>query len=107
MGISLYVSLFLPSLLCLLKKKLGWRMSGIPWLRGGWNPCFSRALNDWEVEEAERFLERIHEKRVLGDVDDMVIWTETKSSKFSAKSLYLSLKADCPVLFPSSYIWNG
>ena len=75
--------------------------------RGGWNPCFSRALNDWEVEEAERFLERIHEKRVLGDVDDMVIWTETKSSKFSAKSLYLSLKADCPVLFPSSYIWNG
>ena len=75
--------------------------------RGGWNPCFSRALNDWEVEEAERFLERIHEKRVLGDVDDMVIWTETKSSKFSAKSLYFSLKADCPVLFPSSYIWNG
>ncbi|RVX12920.1 hypothetical protein CK203_010034 [Vitis vinifera] len=47
-----------------------------------WNPCFSRVLNDWEVEEAERFLEHLHGKRVLGDVDDMVVWTETKSGKF-------------------------
>ena len=40
MGISLYVSLFLPSLLCLLKKKLGWQMSRIPWLRGVGTPVF-------------------------------------------------------------------
>ena len=73
---------------------------------GGWNPCFSRALNDWEVEEAERFLERLHGKRVLGDVDYMVVWTETKSGKFSTKSLYLALEADYPYLFPSSCIWN-
>ena len=71
-----------------------------------WNPCFSRALNDWEVEEAERFLEHLHGKRVLGDVDDMVVWTETKSGKFLAKSFYLALEADCPYLFPSSCIWN-
>ncbi|KAL6339432.1 hypothetical protein AAG906_032966 [Vitis piasezkii] len=31
---------------------------------GGWNPCFSRAFNDWEVEEAKSFLERLHGKRV-------------------------------------------
>ena len=73
---------------------------------GGWNPCFSRALNDWEVEEAERFLERLHGKRVLGDVDYIVVWTETKSGKFSTKSLYLALEADYPYLFPSSCIWN-
>ena len=66
---------------------------------GGWNPCFSRAFNDWEVEEAERFLERLHGKRVLGDVEDMVFWTETKSGKFSVKSLYLALGAGCPSLF--------
>ena len=71
-----------------------------------WNPCFSRVLNDWEVEEAERFLEHLHGKRVLGDVDDMVVWTETKSGKFSAKSFYLDLEAECPYLFPSSCIWN-
>ena len=73
---------------------------------GGWNPCFSRALNDWEVEEAEIFLERLHGKRVLEDVDDMVVWNESKSRKFWAKSLYLALEADCPVLFPSSCIWD-
>ncbi|KAL6326846.1 hypothetical protein AAG906_012121 [Vitis piasezkii] len=51
-----------------------------------------RAFNDWEVKEMERFLERLHEKRVHGDVDDMVFWTETNSGKFFVKSLYLALK---------------
>ncbi|RVW20629.1 4-hydroxy-tetrahydrodipicolinate reductase 2, chloroplastic [Vitis vinifera] len=73
---------------------------------GGWNPYFSRVFNDWEVEEVERLLERLHEKRVYGDVDDMVLWTEAKSGKFSVKSLYLALEAGCPSLFPSSCIWN-
>ena len=39
-GDSSCVSLFLPSLLCLLKRKLGWRMFGIPWLRGVGTPVF-------------------------------------------------------------------
>ena len=43
---------------------------------------------------------------MLRDVDDMVVWTETKSGKFSVKSLYLALEADYPFLFPSSSIWN-
>ena len=74
---------------------------------GGWNPCFSRALNDWEVEEAEIFLERLHERSVFEDVEDMVVWNKSKSGKFSTKSLYRTLEADCPVLFPYSCIWNG
>ena len=51
-------------------------------------------------------MDRLHGKRVLGDVDYMVVWTKTKSDKFSSKFLYLALEADCPVLFPSSCIWN-
>ncbi|RVW28985.1 putative ribonuclease H protein [Vitis vinifera] len=74
--------------------------------RGGWNPCFSRALNDWEVEEAKLFLGCLHGKRVIGDEDDKVVWTETKSGIFSAKSLYLALEAGCPSSFPSSCIWK-
>ena len=77
-----------------------------PLAKRGWNPCFSRAFNDWEVEEAERFLEWLHGKRVLGDVNDIVFWTETKSGKFPVKSLYLDLEAGCPSLLPSSCIWN-
>ena len=56
--------------------------------------------------EGEIFLDRLHGKRVLGDVDYMVVWTKTKSDKFSSKFLYLALEADCPVLFPSNCIWN-
>ena len=41
---------------------------------------------------------------MLGDVEDMMVWTETKSDKFLAKSLYLALEVDYPVLFPSNYI---
>ena len=66
---------------------------------GGWNPYFSRAFNDWEVKEVESFLERLHGKRVRGDVEDMVFWTETKSGKFSVKSLYLALEVGCPFCF--------
>ena len=73
---------------------------------GGWNHCFSRAFNDWEVEEGKRFLKRPHGKGVLEDVDDMVSLTETKSGKFSVKSLYFALEVGCPSLFPSNYIWN-
>ncbi|RVW92043.1 Signal recognition particle 54 kDa protein 2 [Vitis vinifera] len=69
---------------------------------GGWNPCFRRAFNDWEVEEAESFLEWLHGKRVRGDVEDMVFWTETKSTKFSVKALYYALDVAAtksPVIF--------
>ena len=63
----------------------GWQIFKTPWLRGvlrregegGWNPCFSRAFNDWEVQEAETFLERLNGKRVRRDVEDMVFWTES------------------------------
>ena len=54
---------------------------------GGWNPCFSRSFNDWEMEETKIFLGRLHGKKVCGDVEDMVFWTETKSGKFLVKSL--------------------
>ena len=97
-----------PSLFALTVDKEAW-VADIWEAEGGWgcwNSCFSRAFNDWEVEEAERFLERLHGKRVLEDVEDMVSWTETKSGKFSVKSLYFALEAGCPSLFPSSYIWN-
>ena len=40
---------------------------------GGWNPCFSRALNDWEVEETKSFLERLHKRKVFEDEEDMVV----------------------------------
>ena len=74
--------------------------------RGEWDPCFSRSFNDWEMEETKIFLGRLHGKKVCGDVEDMVFWTETKSRKFSVKSLYNALESGSPSLFPSDCIWN-
>ncbi|KAL6315550.1 hypothetical protein AAG906_000853 [Vitis piasezkii] len=45
------------------------------------------AFNDREIEEAERFMERI-------------------DGKFSVKSLFIALEAGGSSLFPSSFIWN-
>ena len=73
---------------------------------GGWNPCFSRSLNDWEVDEVESFLRRLHGKKVCDDVEDVEFWTETKSERFSVKSLYNALESCSPSLFPSNCIWN-
>ncbi|RVW43416.1 Transposon TX1 uncharacterized 149 kDa protein [Vitis vinifera] len=87
----------------------GRRIFGIPCLREGGGvgtPVFLRAFNDWEIEEAERFMERIQSKRVFEDVEDTVLWTETKSGKFSVKSLFIALEAGGSSLFPSSFIWN-
>lgn len=33
-------------------------------------------LNDWEVDVVGSFLVWLHEKRVCGYVEDMVLWTE-------------------------------
>ena len=52
-------------------------------------------------------MERIQSKRVIEDVEDTVSWTETKSGKFSVKSLYIALEAGGSSLFPSSFIWNA
>ncbi|KAJ9684352.1 hypothetical protein PVL29_016699 [Vitis rotundifolia] len=96
-----------PSLFALTADKEVW-VANIwdPLAEGGWNPCFLRAFNDWEVEEVERFLGRLHGKRILENEEDMVSWTETKSGKFSVKSLYCALEAGGSSLFPSSYIWH-
>ena len=51
-------------------------------------------------------MERLQSKKVIEDVEDTVSWTETKSGKFSIKSLYVALEAGGSSLFPSSYIWN-
>ncbi|KAL6322544.1 hypothetical protein AAG906_009850 [Vitis piasezkii] len=59
--------------------------------RGRWNPCFFKPFNDYEVEVVKSFLVRLHGKRVCGDVEDTVLWTETKSGKFLVKSLYNAL----------------
>ncbi|RVW44877.1 hypothetical protein CK203_087093 [Vitis vinifera] len=45
-------------------------------------------------------------KRVIVDLEDKVLWKETKDGKFSVKSLYGALELRIAVLFPRSIIWS-
>ncbi|RVX12474.1 hypothetical protein CK203_011493 [Vitis vinifera] len=74
--------------------------------KGGWTPHFLRPFNDWEVEEVERFLSSIQGKRLDADVEDRMLWKETKNEIFTVKSLYKSLVHSCSVSFPSNIIWS-
>ena len=76
-------------------------------MRGeSWSLLFSKPFTDWEVDEVEIFLLCLHGKRVHRDEKDKVLWTETKSGKFSIKSLYKALEPGFSVSFPMKIIWN-
>ena len=45
---------------------------------GGWSPRFSRPFHDWEVEEVERLLVTIQGRRLNPNLEDRVLWKETK-----------------------------
>ena len=70
---------------------------------GGWTLHFLRPFNDWEVE---RFLSSIQGKRLDVDVEDRMVWKETKNEIFTVKSLYKSLDHSCAVSFPCNIIWS-
>ena len=74
---------------------------------GGLEPVFSRPFNDWEVDEVHRFFLGLNGKRVQQEVEDRVLWRETKCGKFSVKSLYKALVLGPLVSFPSTVIWKA
>ena len=53
----------------------------------------------------ERFLLSIWEDSARNE-EDKVLWTETKSNKFTIKSLYNALETGISVFFPMKIIWN-
>ena len=72
----------------------------------GWSPRFSRPFNDWEVEEVERLFVTIQGRRLNSNLEDKVLWKETKDGIFSLKSLCSALDSRSDVQFPKSIIWS-
>ncbi|RVW55484.1 Retrovirus-related Pol polyprotein from transposon RE1 [Vitis vinifera] len=70
---------------------------------GGWNPRFLRPFNDWEVE---RLLLIIQGKRLNADLEDRMVWNETKDGIFSIKSCFNSLDHSSAIPFPWRIIWS-
>ena len=59
------------------------------------------------MDEANNFLLGLNGKGVQRDVEDRVLWIETKCGKFSVKSLYKALESSPSASFPSIVIWNS
>ena len=51
----------------------------------GWSPVFLRPFNDWEVEEVERFLHFLHNRKIRPLQEDRLLLKESMSDGFSVR----------------------
>ena len=73
---------------------------------GGWSPVFLRPFNDWEVEEVERFLHFLHNKKIRPFREDQLLLKETMTNGFSVRLMYCKLMHSLSTDFPCRSIWN-
>ena len=73
---------------------------------GGWSPVFLRPFNDWEMEEVDRFLLFLHNKKIRSIQEDRLLLKESITDGFSVRQMYRKLMFSPPLDFPSRSIWN-
>ena len=74
--------------------------------RGRWNFKFEKHFNDWELEEAQRFICIVSTKSLSPLLDDRLRWNGAKDGTFSVKSSYDLLEGGRQQLVPFKMIWN-
>ena len=57
---------------------------------GGWSLVFLRPFNDWEVEEVERFLHFLHNKKIRPFQEDRLLLKETMIDGFQLDTCTVS-----------------
>ena len=67
---------------------------------GGWSPVFQRPFNDWEMEEVERFLLFLQNKKIRPLQEDRLILKETSPDGFAVRLMYRKLMHSLPIDFP-------
>ena len=67
-----------------------WKITGEG---GGWNFRFERHFNDWELEEAQRFIGIVSTKNLSPLTVDKMWWNGAKDGMFSVKFGYDVLDA--------------
>ena len=72
-GMNHYVFLFPLYMPKLLQKRLGWQIFGCNMGSGHWNPCFSRPLNDWEVDAIGDLFVKLQGKAVDLEGEDKMV----------------------------------
>ena len=60
--------------------------------------CFSKHLNDWELDNVEAFLSRL-QGMSMNSVEVKVLWMDSRKDKLSIKSLYAALGMGTKLVF--------
>ena len=58
---------------------------------GCWSPTFLRPLNEWEIEEVERFLQTLCDPNFCPSGVDKLLLKDVKEKGFSVKIMYKGL----------------
>ena len=73
---------------------------------GGWSPTFPRLINDWEIEEVERFLLTLHKQNFSPSGENKLLLKDVRDKVFSVKIMYKGLDPSPAIEFPYRSIWN-
>ena len=65
--------------------------------KGGWSLVFVRPFNDWEVEEVERFLHFLHNKKIRPFQENRLY---SMTDGFLVRLIYRKLMHSLPTAFP-------
>jgi hypothetical protein len=65
-----------------------------------WNVIFTRPNQDWEVEVAVSFFERLYSFKLRQGEEDRIGWNPSKRRKFEVKSFYQVLTSQKESSFP-------
>lgn len=63
-------------------------------------------MNDWELDDIERFLYKLQGKLVNREGEDRIVWRDSINEVFYVKDLYFVLELACVIPSPLGIIWN-
>ena len=70
------------------------------------SPTFLRPLNDWEIEDVERFLQTLCDQNFNPSGEDMLLLKGVKEKGFLVKIMYKGLDPSPAIEFPYRSVWN-
>ena len=73
---------------------------------GCWSPTFLRLLNNWEIEEMERFLQTLCNQNFCPSNEDRLLLKDVREKGFSVKIMYKGLDPSPTIEFPYCSVWN-
>ena len=80
-----------------------WESSGED---GAWNMRFSRAFNEWELDQVQNFIMLTNNKLIILRKKDRIVWKGNKNGQFSMKVYCSQLEVRPPLQAPTNIIWS-